>query len=46
MRKEIKHKRMGTVERKKEDITEGNITPPKKNDERDQTMEAASSILP
>jgi hypothetical protein len=41
MRKEIRHKRIGTVERKREETSE-DMTPRV----RDHTMEAASSTLP
>jgi len=44
MRKEIIYKKNSTVERRKEEISPGNTTPPAvKRDERDQTMEAAST---
>jgi hypothetical protein len=46
MRKEIRHKRVGTVERKKEVISDGDITPMSVRVQKDQTMEVASSILP
>ena len=45
MRKEIKHKRVGTVERKKEEASEGEITPKAVIGQKDQTMDA-SSIIP